>query len=760
MIRAKTFKIEGIVQSVGFRPFIYRLAKEHNLKGEVLNEGAYVHIIIEGEEENIKNFSDDISFKAPPISRITKISEVNVEVKNFKEFAILKSSAQGNSKTSVSISPDIAICEDCLAEMMNKKDRRFEFPFINCTNCGPRYTIIENIPYDRPYTSMKHFKMCEKCLEEYKNPENRRFHAEPNSCHVCGPKLTLLDKNKNIIETNEPIEKTVQLLKQGYITAVKGIGGFHLAADAENEETAALLRERKKRKDKPFAVMSYDIKKIEKYAYINDSEEKIINSFQRPALLLEKKIPNILSELISPKNKYIGVMLPYAPLHYLLLKDFTALIMTSGNKSGAPIVTDNEKAFKELGNIADYFLIHNRDIYIGCDDSVVKTAGSKTVFIRRSRGYVPSPVFLKKEYKNDILACGGELKNTICFIKENNAFLSQHIGDVENLASFDFFEKTVNHLKHMLSAEPKAVAFDMHPEYLSSKYAMKLENIEKIPVQHHHAHIVSCMAENMIDEPVIGVSLDGAGYGTDGAVWGGEIITAYPHKFERAAHLSYLPMPGGAAAVKEPWRMAVSSLYKTFGEEFLNLDIPFLKNKNKKDIELILEMISKNINSPNTSSMGRFFDAAAAIIGIRDKISFEGQAAMELEMLAEYETEDTYEYERIDREICEISIEPIIKGIISDLKKHADISHISAKFHSTVIKAFSETAEKIREKSGINIAALSGGVFQNSLLLSGFSKALKSKDFKVITHNLTPSNDGGLSLGQAVIAAEILKNKN
>jgi hydrogenase maturation protein HypF len=760
-VKAAILKIEGIVQGVGFRPTVYRLAKKHNLKGEVANEGSGVFISIEGKEENLKAFYEDITLNPPPLAHITNVSQEDSSVKNFKEFSIIKSSDSKNLKKSVLISPDISVCNDCLSEMFDSKDRRFGFPFINCTNCGPRYTIIENIPYDRPFTSMKHFQMCEMCLSEYEDPEDRRFHAQPNACPVCGPKLKLLDKDKNIIKTDNYIKKTIELLKNGNIVAIKGLGGFHLAADAQNDEAASRLRKKKNREEKPFAIMSYDIEKIEKYAHITTKEAEIINSLKRPVVLLEKKSNNSISKFVSPRNKYFGVMLPYTPLHYLLLKNsFLALIMTSGNQNSQPIITDNEDAFENLNKIADYFLIHNRDIHIGCDDSILKQAKADTeatteesvILIRRARGFVPTPIFLKKNIVNT-MGCGGELKNTICITRGDKAFLSQHIGDLENLDSYNFFKKVISHFKHILSVEPELIAFDMHPEYLSSKYALEEKNIEKVAVQHHHAHIVSCMAENKQTDPVIGISLDGAGYGTDGKIWGGEVLIAELHKFERYAHLSYTPMPGGAVAIKEPWRMGVSFLYNTFKEEFWNLDIPLFKNIDKNHIKLALDMMLKNVNSPYTSSMGRFFDAVASIISVRNKVSFEGQAAMELEMIAKHEAEDTYDFEYFNDEIL---FQPIIKGIVLDLQKKIEPSFISAKFHATIIKIFSELSEKIRKETGINKTALSGGVFQNSILLSGFSKALKRKDFEVFTQNLVPANDGGLSLGQAIAASEMM----
>jgi hydrogenase maturation protein HypF len=748
---ARRIEVEGIVQGVGFRPFVYQLANRYNLNGEVLNTSSGVSIHIEGTDKEIESFRSELTRNAPPLARITAISDYPDIVINTEGFSISESRA--DVSRSVLISPDVGICDDCLKELFDVKDRRFEYPFINCTNCGPRYTIIDDIPYDRPNTSMKHFKMCCRCQAEYDDPGNRRFHAQPNACSDCGPFLTLHDNNRKIIGGKDPVEETAALLKQGCIVAVKGLGGFHLAADAENNEAVYKLRKRKLREEKPFAIMALDIERIKRFALVEPAEESLLSSFRRPIVLLKKKEPNSLSCEVSPKNRYFGTMLPYTPLHYLLMRhDFTALVMTSGNRSEEPISIDNEDAFSRLSDIADYLLTHNRDIYLRSDDSIVKRTAGETRFIRRSRGYVPAPVFLKRKIK-PVLACGAELKNTVCIAKDNRAFLSQHIGDLENLSTLEFFELTVRRMKRILDIDPSIVACDLHPDYLSTKYALSLKNVEVVRVQHHHAHIAGCMAENMIDGPVIGLSFDGTGYGEDGRIWGGEVIIAEERHYTRAAHISYIPMPGSAAAVKEPWRMAASYLYDAFGEEMWNLDIPVLRKTGQDKIRFVIDMISKKINSPETSSLGRLFDGIAAILGIRSRVCFEGQAAMELEMLSDEKIEKTYDYEWItDCNINKILTAPIIRGIVQDLHNGIDPSVIGGKFHRTVICLFTELCEKIRKDTGIERVALSGGVFQNSTLLYGMIKALEEKYFTVYTHKLVPSNDGGISLGQAAIA--------
>ena len=750
---AKSLEIKGIVQGVGFRPFVYQLANKYSIKGEVANTSSGVSISIEGTRESIESFCGDLADKTPPLAYITKISVNSKPLEGFKNFSIVKSREQ--SFISTLISPDVSICDDCLRELFDPDDRRYQYPFINCTNCGPRYTIIDNIPYDRPNTSMKHFKMCKKCQAEYDDPEDRRFHAQPNACAKCGPHVALYDNTKREIPCRNPVDRASSFLKQGYIVAIKGLGGFHLAVDAENSDAVALLRRRKNREEKPLAIMSYDIDRIRKFAYVEPEEEVLLTSSQRPIVILKKREPNSISDEVSPRNRYFGTMIPYTPLHYIILRhDFTALVMTSGNISEEPIAIDNEDAFERLSAIADFFLIHNRDIYLRSDDSIVKRTAGATRIVRRSRGYVPIPVFLKKKVPQ-ILACGGGLKSTACLTKDNQAFLSQHIGDLENLATYDFFKLTINHMKRILDIDPEIIAYDLHPDYLSTRYAQKQVNIKKIQVQHHHAHVVSCMAENMLEGQVIGLSFDGTGFGTDGCIWGGEVLIAEAGAFKRAAHLSYVPMPGSESAIKEPWRMAVSYLYDAFGDKLWDLDLPVLREIDKKNLKIIVDMISKRINSPYTSSLGRLFDGIAAIIGIRNRVSFEGQAAMELEMLAGEETQATYDYEWLYEGLYKIALKPIIQGVTKDVEHGVRPSEISAKFHLTLIHLFSELCDVLRDERDINRIVLSGGVFQNSILLAGLITSLEAKGFVVFSHKKVTANDGGISLGQAMVAAAV-----
>ncbi|RKY87220.1 carbamoyltransferase HypF, partial [candidate division KSB1 bacterium] len=676
-------EINGVVQGVGFRPFIYRLALKNNLKGYILNNSSGVEIEVEGYIEEIDNFLKEIQINPPPLAEITGISKTLSSLKKYDGFTIRESKAK--EETLTLISPDISICDDCIKELFNTQDRRYLYPFINCTNCGPRYTIIEGIPYDRKNTSMKVFKMCRECQSEYDNPLNRRFHAQPNACPKCGPHVKLIDNNGNKIVDSNPLMKTIELLKNGRIVAIKGLGGFHLACDAENDYAVKTLRKRKHREEKPLAIMSENLDIIESFARVSLEEKKLLCSPQRPIVLLRKKIPNSISGYISPGNNYFGVMLPYTPLHYILLRgNFKALVMTSGNLTEEPIAFENMDALKRLNKIADYFLVHNREIYIRNDDSVYRIFNKKTYPIRRSRGYVPFPVFLKKKVPS-VLGCGAELKNTICLTKGDKAFLSQHIGDMENYETLKSFEKSIEHLKNILEIEPEIIAYDLHPDYLSTKYALNLRNKKLIGVQHHFAHILSCMAENQLEETVIGISIDGTGYGTDGNIWGGEFLIVSEDDFERVAHFEYVPMPGGEKAIKEPWRMGLSYLYHTYGDELNNLDIKFLREIDTNDKRIILRMIEKNINSPLTSSCGRLFDGVASLISIRQNVKFEGQAAIELEnkIPPDWKFSDRKYHYNIFSERGKkiIKIDGIIRGIVIDIMKRKSRNIISYKFH-------------------------------------------------------------------------------
>ena len=757
-IKGARTQINGIVQGVGFRPFIYNLARANKLNGFVTNTSDGVHIEVEGSPESLDAFHRAIFDEKPSLAHITSMDTIEQPIELFSDFTIRKSRAQEHRATL--ISPDVSICEDCLREMFDPKDRRFGYPFINCTNCGPRYTIIMDIPYDRPFTAMKGFQMCARCEAEYQDPADRRFHAQPNACWECGPQVSLYDNKKSLINRDDPIKKACELLKKGKILAIKGLGGFHLAVDATNDKAVAALRARKHREEKPFAIMSRDVETIQRYAYVTEEEKRLLTLPRRPIVILKKKNKHEISDEVAPRNKNLGVMLPYTPLHYLIFKEgFLALVMTSGNMTEEPIVIDNDDAFERLSPIADYLLVHNRDIYLRSDDSILRVINDIPRQIRRSRGYVPVPIFLKWETE-PVLACGPELKNTICLTKGSHAFMSQHIGDMENLETVNFLELTVGHLTRILEVEPTVMAYDLHPEYLSTKYALQQRGFELIGVQHHHAHVASCMAENGVKDTVIGLALDGTGYGVDGMIWGGEILICNLEGFERIGHFDYVPMPGGTAAIKEPWRMAVSYLYHTYGPEFTGLGIEFLNGLDQKKLRVIRQMIEKGVNSPKTSSLGRLFDGISALTGLRNYVKYEGQGAMELEMCMDEGVDSYYDYQLRGEDPGWILLhEPIVKGVVKDLIRGSTQGRISAKFHNTLIRILSEICLRVRRERDLSSVALSGGVFQNAFLLKGLSKRLEDMGFKVYTHSKVPSNDGGISLGQAVVASAIYKKQ-
>jgi hydrogenase maturation protein HypF len=765
----RQIEVSGIVQGVGFRPYVYRLATGRGLRGTIRNTSAGVTIEIQGPAETVQDFVERLPAEAPPLARITNLTVcevpcVAVQIGGDQDFRIVHSHEGEEVRTL--ISPDVAICPDCLRELFDPNDRRYRYPFINCTNCGPRFTIIRDIPYDRPSTSMAMFPMCPACLAEYENPLDRRFHAQPNACWECGPRVELWDKSGRRIECRDPIVEAVSGLHAGLVVAVKGLGGFHLAVDATNPAAVALLRARKRRVEKPFAVMVPDLLAAAEVCELNEAARTVLESMQRPIVLLPKvllpkKSPRVLPDEVAPFNRYLGIFLPYTPLHYLLLAEggFRALVMTSGNLSEEPIAIDNREAVHRLNGLADYFLVHNRDILLRCDDSVVRVAGGSTRQLRRSRGFVPVPVFLKEDQTRkdqaSVLAVGGELKNTICLTKGKHAFLSQHIGDLENVESYSFFHEAIEHLERILEIRPEIIAYDLHPDYFSSKWALQQSGVKLVGVQHHHAHIASCMAENHLEGRVIGFALDGTGYGADGNIWGGEVLIAGYEDFERAAHFEYVPLPGGAAAIREPWRMAVSYLAHHFGREFLKLDIRFVRQLSQVKVDLLLRMMEQGVNSPLTSSCGRLFDAAAALAGIRQEVNYEAQAAIELEMAMTSSDEDTgYPMKLLPESDCWIlSTRPLFEALLDDLGRNVPVAAISRRFHNGLVEGFVELAALLRKKTDLTRVCLSGGTFHNVYLSERLEARLSEAGFEVFTQKEVPSGDGGLSLGQAVVAA-------
>ncbi len=760
IIKRLFLKVEGIVQGVGFRPFVYKQAISLELKGWINNNSEGVYIDIEGQEDNLNTFIHNLKCKKPPLAKIDNIIVNKKELLNYENFEIRESESKKEKFTL--ISPDIAVCEECIKDISNPSNRRYKYPFTNCTNCGPRFSIIKAIPYDRANTTMKKFVMCRECQEEYIDPVNRRFHAQPNVCKECGPKLWIEDSYGVKIKVNDVLEWTRRKLKEGKIFAIKGLGGFHLVCDAENEEAVRLLRTRKKRPDKAFAVMIKDIDVVKKYCNVKAEEEKVLTDSKKPIVILGQSDNYNLSRYIAPNQKTLGVMLPYTPLHYLLFEDsIKILVMTSANINGLPLEYKNESAVKKLTEIADYFLLHNRDIHMSVDDSVVRVMNNEVHMIRRARGYVPEPI--KMENTKEILACGSNMKNTFCVGKENNLFLSQYNGDLENLETFEHYENNIEYFKNIFNFVPKYVACDMHPSYASTQYAYN-SVIPKIEVQHHHAHIVSCLVENNINKKVIGIAFDGTGYGTDKKIWGGEFLICDNKEFTRFGYLDYVKMPGGEKAVKEPWRMAVSYIYKMFESKMwseYNTDLSIgeilIKLYGDKAANIIA-VLEADINCPETSSMGRFFDAAASLIGVRDNVTYEGQAAIELEAIQLNNSLSTYDYDIVKEEFYVIKPEKIILGIVKDRLSGEQASAMSDKFHNTIIRLAKDMCKLIRKNTGINEVALSGGVFQNCILLKGLINELENENFSVYTNKLIPTNDSGVALGQIVIANETLRN--
>lgn len=748
--------LKGVVQGVGFRPFVYGLARRHGVKGWVNNSSQGVHIEVEGDPGTVEQFTRDVSRHAPPRARIESLQSEDLNPRGFQGFKI-RESVEETGRYQL-ISPDIATCEACQEEVFNPQDRRSGYPFTNCTNCGPRFTIIEDIPYDRPKTTMAKFRMCPDCRKEYEDPADRRFHAQPNACPVCGPRIKLCDGRGKLLNAEDPITSAVGLLRKGRILGIKGLGGFLLACDAQDSSAVEKLRQRKHRPHKPFAVMLPDVAAVKAHCLVNEEEEKLLISPESPIVLLSWKKGSSIARAIAPEQKYLGVMLPYTPLHHLLLrKAGTALVMTSGNLSEEPIAKDNEEALLHLSRIADAFLLHDRDIYVQYDDSVVSLFSGQPAILRRARGYAPFPIRLPFPVRQ-VLALGAELKNTFCLTRDEYAFVSQHIGDLENLETLNHFQHTLGVYQKLFRIHPEVVAYDLHPEYLSTKYARQIPG-KKVGIQHHFAHMASCLAENGEAGPVIGLTFDGLGYGTDGCLWGGEILVGDYGSFTRKAHFEYLPMPGGVSAIRHPWRMALSYVSCLLGKERLMRHLPLFASSGlrrglqEEKVQIILRQIDRKINSPPTSSCGRLFDGVAALLGLYPSISFEGQAAMGLEMIADPGEKGSYEFFTEEEEGIEvIRLAPLIEGILQDIEKGTAPPMISGKFHNTLIKVGVALCQKVRDQGGPGKVALSGGVFQNRLLSEGIKTILERMRFKVLVHRQVPCNDGGLSLGQAVIA--------
>jgi hydrogenase maturation protein HypF len=761
---------------VGFRPFVYSLATRLGLAGWVGNDVDGVFAEVEGPAEHIREFLAALERDAPPLARVERVSAQPMTPDGRPGFAIVASDMAGRRRALVAA--DSATCADCLRELADPADRRFGYPFINCTNCGPRFTIVRDVPYDRPLTTMAGFAMCAACAAEYHDPANRRFHAQPVCCPACGPRLTLVAADGTQLSgpggpPDGPMAGAVAALAGGQVLAVKGLGGYHLAVDAASEKAAALLRARKHREDKPFAVMVADLAGARALCEVDDLAASLLTSPRRPIVLLPRRAPGIaepgtagsgqpgrapapgrdlLAEAVAPGNRQLGVMLPYTPLHHLLLRDFARpMVLTSGNVSDEPIAYRDEDARARLGGIADVFLTHDRPIHIRTDDSVVRPFRGREAVLRRSRGYAPEPVAVAARFGRPVLACGAELKNTFCLGREDRAFLSHHVGDLENYETLRSYTEAIGHFRRLFDITPQIVAHDLHPDYLSTRYALEQDDCVLAGVQHHHAHIASCLADNGEAGPVIGVAFDGTGYGPDGTIWGGEFLLADLADAERAGHLAGVPMPGGAAAIRQPWRMAAAYLDAAFPAGLPGgLDVAA---RNQESWPTVLTLGRRGMNSPLTSSAGRLFDAVAALLGLRDVINYEGQAAVELEQLALTSRHDPYQAAITDGRPFTVAGPDLVRAAAEDLLAGVPRQIISARFHQGVAAMIGEACGLLRERSGLGTVALSGGVFQNLLLLGTVVDLLEGLGFRVLTHSRVPPNDGGISLGQAVVAA-------
>jgi hydrogenase maturation protein HypF len=764
--------VRGIVQGVGFRPFVYKLATSLGLTGFVFNSSSGVTIEVEGDDTVIHTFVESLERDPPPLAEILELTVSAMAAVGSAGFDILESREELGEFALVP--PDAGTCEACWRDFGDPTNRRFGYPFTNCTHCGPRYTIIQDIPYDRAKTTMSGFVMCGACKTEYRDPADRRFHAQPNACAVCGPSLCLVPSGSTPADCSfaekdslPAIRMARQLLREGEIVAVKGLGGFLLACDASNEAAVTELRRRKRRPAKPFALMVRDLQGIRDLCATSLEDEAALQHSRRPIVILSRSLSQDpasggLPDVLAPGNNTLGIMLPYTPLHYLLFSDspgspseFAALVMTSGNLSEEPIVVSNTEALLHLSGIADWFLLHNRDIATRVDDSVVRIFERRERVLRRSRGFAPQSIDLGVELKQ-VLAVGAELKNTFCLTRGKHAILSQHISDLENYETLRFFEETLEKMKHLFKVSPRAIAHDLHPGYRSTRVALASSIDRKFAVQHHHAHIASCMAENHLGGQVIGVAMDGTGLGSDGTIWGGEFLVADFAGFERRAHLRTVLLPGGDAAIRHPWRMALSYLRDSLGPQISD-NIACFREVPARQFKLVDTMLTRHVQTVQTSSCGRLFDAVAAILGMGSEVTFEGQAAIALEMAADPGVTERYQFDLQQDEPLVVDLRQTISTIVKEMARNRQASEISARFHNTLSAAIVEVCCRIRKRDGLDRVCLSGGVFQNHLLLGLTATELRRRGFGVFLHAMVPANDGGISLGQAVIANELLR---
>ncbi|MBN2225679.1 MAG: carbamoyltransferase HypF [Deltaproteobacteria bacterium] len=741
----------GTVQGVGFRPFIYRNAVRFGLTGFVKNTSDGVVAELEGEPGSIDSFFWAVQKELPPLAEITGFIKETIPIVGTDYFLIIASDRTGQS--SLHIPADIASCDRCVAELFDPGDRRYRYPFINCTDCGPRLTIIRDIPYDREKTSMATFALCPDCRKEYEDPQSRRFHAQPNACPRCGPQVELLAGDGEPVLTDDPVGEAARRLHSGMIVAIRGLGGFHLAVDATDDRAVSRLRDRKLREEKPFALMVRDIRQARRIVEVTDEDQDLLLSARRPIVLMSRKEQTNIARSVAPGMGTFGIMLPYTPLQHLLFdEDMPPLVMTSGNRSGEPIAIGNDDAIERLSGIADFFLVHNREIVVRCDDSITAVVGGHPIILRRSRGYVPGPIVLSETYP-EVLGVGGHLKATLCTLKGNMAFMSPYIGDMDTPGARGFFFETVALMERITECVPRIVACDLHPGYFTTDAARRMKGMRLHAVQHHHAHIVSCMAENGVSGNVIGVALDGTGYGNDGTIWGGEFLVADRVGFVRAGHLASFTLPGGEAAVREPRRTAASLIKSAYGQQWRGVveKLGLVPEYGVK--EAFMSMVERGINSPVTTSMGRVFDGVAAILGLRGSVNFEGQAAMELEACAVGGRGNVLPFEITQKgRTVILDLNGTIRGIVEGMGAGMSPGDLAAAFHATLVGAIGQMVGEIRDKTKINRAALSGGCFQNRILLTGVLDLLEAMGFEVLIHHRVPTNDGGIALGQAVTA--------
>ncbi|CAM3780066.1 carbamoyltransferase HypF [Nocardiopsis rhodophaea] len=743
-------RVQGIVQGVGFRPFVHALATRYRLTGRVGNDMDGVYVEVEGPPDRVAGFRADLVTHAPPLAVVERVSAETIACRAESGFSIASSASGGPSRTLVS--PDVATCDDCLRDLSDPADRRFGYPFTNCTNCGPRLTIVTGVPYDRASTTMAGFTMCPDCASEYGDPGDRRFHAQPVCCPKCGPHVRLVSLDGTEVPGGDPIAGAADSLRAGRVVAVKGLGGYHLAADATSEAAVRVLRRRKSRDAKPFAVMVGSLDAARELCAVDPAEAQALGSPRRPIVLLRRRPDARIASAVAPGDRHLGLMLAYTPLHHLLTRAFPRpMVMTSGNASDEPMCRTEAEAFERLAGIADHLLAHDRPIHTRADDSVVRIVGSREYPVRRSRGYAPAPLALPEAARRPVLGSGAELKSTFCLASGERAIVSPHIGDLENYETLRAYTSGIDRFRRLFGIDPAIIAHDLHPEYLSTKHAHECADVELMGVQHHHAHVASCLADNGETGPVIGVALDGLGYGTDGALWGGELLVADLAGFERRGHLEAVALPGGAAAIREPWRMAAAYLDAAYGGAIPE-GLPVAR-RNAARWHRVLTVARSGVNSPWTTSAGRLFDAVAALIGLRDRVSFEGQAAVELEQRADPAETSAYTASVTGSETLLIHGTDLVRDLVDDLTGGADPPTVAARFHNGLVRALAHACFRLSAETGLSAVALSGGVFQNVLLLCRVREELEQMGLRVLVHRSVPPNDGGISFGQAAVAA-------